>query len=135
MAQNSPGRIRHPFTRVTTALAEANYVTTARATESVQTLADGANIAWNLSRGGQAKVTLGGNRTLDNPISMVAGAQYSLRIIQDGTGSRTLAYGTAYLWPKDVSPTLTTTASATDVLTFLCDGTNMIATAGVFDSK
>ena len=101
----------------------------------VQTLSDGANIAWDLNLGGQAKVTLGGNRTLDNPTNLVAGAIYTLRVIQDGTGTRLLSYGSAYLWPKDVPPTLTTTASATDVLVFLCDGTNMIAIAAVFDTK
>lgn len=101
----------------------------------VQTLSDGANIAWDLNLGGQAVVTLGGNRTLDNPTNLVAGAIYTLRVIQDGTGTRLLTFDTAYLWPKDVPPTLSATAGATDVLVFLCDGTNMIPLAAVFDVR
>lgn len=44
-----------------------------------------------------AKVTLGGSRMLDNPTNMTDGATYILRVIQDGAGSRTLAYGANYL--------------------------------------
>ena len=101
----------------------------------VQVLTDGANIAWNLTSGGQAKVTLGGNRTLDNPTNLVAGASYTLRVIQDNSGSRTLAYGTAYLWPGDEPPTLTAAGNATDVLVFLCDGTSLLGISAVFDVK
>ena len=101
----------------------------------IQTLSDGANIAWNLNLGGQAVVTLGGNRTLDNPTNLVAGAIYTLRVIQDGVGTRLLAFGAAYLWPRAIPPTLTATAGATDVLVFLCDGTNMIPLAAVFDVR
>lgn len=89
------------------------------------TLTDGANIAWNLDDGQSAKVTLGGNRTLDNPTNMIDGGTYILRVIQDATGSRTLGFGTAYKWPGGTPPTLTTTANAVDILSFVSDGTNM----------
>lgn len=98
-----------------------------------QTLTDGANIAWDLDDGGSADVTLAGNRTLDNPTNMVDGAIYRLRIIQDGTGTRTLAYGAAYLWPGGVAPTLTATAGAVDIITWLCDGTDMYCKGATFD--
>ena len=100
-----------------------------------QTLTDGANIAWNLASGGQAKVTLGGNRTLNNPTNLVAGTVYTLRVIQDGTGTRLLSYGALYLWPGGVPPTLTATAGATDVLVFLCDGTSLLCMGAAFDMK
>ena len=93
-----------------------------------QTLADGANISWNLNTEQTAVVTLAGNRTLDNPTNMVAGGTYIVRVVQDGTGSRTLAYGANYLWSGGTAPTLTTTASAVDILTFVSDGTNMYGT-------
>lgn len=89
------------------------------------TLTDGANIAWNLDDNQVATVTLAGNRTLDNPTNMKAGGVYILRPVQDATGSRTLAYGSAYKWPGGTAPTLTTTANAVDILTFISDGTNM----------
>ncbi len=90
-----------------------------------QTLTDGVTIAWDVNNGAFAVVTLAGNRTLDNPTNMVAGASYALKVIQDGTGSRTLSYGSAYKWASGGAPTLSTAIGAIDILTFVSDGTNM----------
>lgn len=90
-----------------------------------QTLTDGATISWNLSTQPEATVTLAGNRTLSNPTNQTAGAVYHLRVVQDGTGSRTLSYGTDYNFGTAGTPTLTTTAAAEDVLTFRSNGTEM----------
>jgi hypothetical protein len=95
------------------------------------TLTDAANISWDLESNQVAKVTLAGNRTLDNPTNMVDGATYILRVIQDGTGSRTLAYGSAYKWAGGTAPTMTTTAAAIDILTFISDGTNMFGVSSL----
>lgn len=89
------------------------------------TLVDGASISWDVSTNQSAVVTLGGNRTLTNPTNAVAGATYRLKVIQDGSGTRTLTYGTAYKFPGAVTPVLTTTASGYDILWFDYDGTNM----------
>ena len=93
-----------------------------------QTLTDGATIDWNLSTQQVAKVTLAGNRTLNAPTNQQAGAFYSLTIIQDGTGSRTLTFNSAYKFTGATAPTLTTTASAKDVIVFKSDGTNLLET-------
>jgi hypothetical protein len=90
-----------------------------------QSLTYGSSITWNLATQQVASVTLTGNATLANPSNMVNGGTYILTITQDGTGSRTLAYGTDYLWPGGVSPTLTTTPGAVDVLTFVSNGSVM----------
>lgn len=66
--------------------------------QSVQTLTDAANVDWNLKLGGYASLTIGGNRTLNNPTNMIAGGSYTLKITQDGAGSRTLGFGSAYKW-------------------------------------
>ena len=92
---------------------------------SSQALTDGATISWNVASGAFATVTLGGNRTLANPTNLVAGASYAIKITQDGTGSRTLAYGSVYKWVGGVAPTLSTAASTVDIITFISDGTNM----------
>jgi len=89
------------------------------------TLVDGTNISWNLNTSQVATVTLAGNRTLNNPTNMQSGATYILIVKQDGTGNRTLSYGSAYKWPNGTPPILSTTASAVDILTFISDGTNM----------
>ena len=104
-----------------------NWVMTARAiNQQPGALIDGANISWNLIVAPFAKVTLGGNRTLDNPVYLQPGMQYVLIVKQDATGSRTLAYGANYKWENGAAPVLSTAAGATDIITFVCDGTNML---------
>ena len=90
------------------------------------TLTDGATIDWNLQTQQVAKVTLGGNRTLNAPTNQVAGAFCSLLIVQDGTGSRTLSFNSTYKFTGATAPTLTTTASAKDLIVFRSDGTNLL---------
>jgi hypothetical protein len=88
------------------------------------TLTDAAQITWNACDGHAATVTLGGNRTLNNPTNLAQGS-YLLKVIQDGTGSRTLSTFTDYCWPGGVAPTLTTGANAVDILTFWSDGSKL----------
>ncbi len=96
-------------------LAQANVFTKAQAVTPVA-LTDAASIATDASLSNTFTVTLGGNRTLANPTNMTNGAIYTWRVRQDGTGSRTLAYGSKFKWPEGTAPTLTTTASATDFI-------------------
>ena len=96
-------------------LAQANVFTKAQTVTPVA-LTDAASIATDASLSNTFTVTLGGNRTLVNPTNMTNGAIYNWRIRQDGTGSRTLAYGSKFKWPGGTAPTLTTTASATDFI-------------------
>lgn len=85
-----------------------------------QTLTDAATIAWNIATGYNAKVTLGGNRTLGAPTNLQEGLGGVLRVIQDGTGSRTLAYNACWDFGALGSPTLTTTAAAEDLIFWVC---------------
>ena len=48
-----------------------------------------------------------------------------ISVIQDGTGSRTLSFDSNYKFTGGTAPTLTTTASARDVIVFVSNGTNM----------
>jgi len=84
------------------------------------------NVAWNLSTQQVAKLTLTGNVTLSAPSNQQAGAFYSLALIQDGTGSRTVTFNSAYKFTGATAPTLTTTASAKDIIIFKSDGTNLL---------
>src|SRR4030042_1594951 len=60
---------------------------------SVSALTDGATITPNFAVANNFSVTLGGNRTLANPTNITAGQSGVIVITQDGTGSRTLAFG------------------------------------------
>ena len=90
-----------------------------------QSLSDGTNIDWNLQTQQVATVTLGGNRTFNAPSNHAAGLVCILTIVQDGTGSRTATFNSAFKFTRGSAPTLTTTASARDVLVFISDGTNL----------
>jgi len=104
-------------------------VYTAQQNFGTATLTDAATISWDVATAQVAKVTLGDNRTLGAPTNLVDGGTYILRVIQDGTGSRTLAYNAVFKWPGGTTPTLSTAASAIDILTFISDGTNMYGVA------
>ena len=46
------------------------------------------------------------------------------KVVQDGTGSRTVTWPNTVKWPASTAPTLTTTANGIDVIAFYYDGTN-----------
>lgn len=80
---------------------------------------DGATITFNMATSNLHTVTLGGNRTL--ALSNVAVGQcFILRLVQDGSGSRTVTWFSTIKWAGGSAPTLTTTANKTDVLGFIC---------------
>jgi hypothetical protein len=85
-------------------------------------LTDAANISWNHHSQQNGQVTLGGNRTLDNPTDTQDGTSHTLLVIQDATGTRTLAYGSNYRWPLNTAPILSTAANAKDLLSFVTIG-------------
>lgn len=85
-------------------------------------LADAATIAVDVSHGGIATVTLAGNRTLGNPTGSPVGGQKLLLIVaQDGTGGRTLAFGTQYDFTGLSTPVLNAAASAKTIIEFVFD--------------
>lgn len=102
---------------------------------SVSALTDGATITPNFALANNFSVTLGGNRTLANPTNLTAGQHGVIVITQDGTGSRTLAYGSYFKFPSGTAPTLTTTASAVDVLAYYCESSTRITARLIGDTK
>lgn len=102
---------------------------------AVNTLTDGATITPDFSAGNNFAVTLGGNRTLANPTNIVAGQSGVIVITQDGTGSRLLSYGSYFKFPAGTAPTLTTTASAVDVLAYYVESSTRITARLVADVK
>jgi hypothetical protein len=80
-------------------------------------------ITVNFSNGPAQKVTLTGNATftLSNPAS---GGAYVIKLVQDGTGSRTVTWPAAVKWPSGTAPTLSTTATKIDLINLYYDGTS-----------
>lgn len=89
------------------------------------TLTDAATISWDASANQVTSVTLAGDRTFGAPTNMVDGGVYVLTVIQDATGTRVPSWNAVFKFAAATAPTLTTTASAKDILVFLSDGTNM----------
>lgn len=85
-----------------------------------QVLTDGATVAWDMAAGFNARVTLGGNRTLGAPTNPKEGMTYVLEVIQDATGSRTLTWPAAFNWGSAGAPTLSTGANKVDIVTLYC---------------
>lgn len=81
-------------------------------------------VAVNAALGNVFTLTLTASTwTISNPTNPVDGQVIRLRLAQDGTGSRTVSWGTAYDWgttagSANSAPTLTTTASKTDTVAF-----------------
>lgn len=102
---------------------------------AITALTDGATITADLAVANNFSVTLGGNRTLANPSNQTAGQSGVIVITQDGTGSRTLAFGSNWKFATGTAPTLTTTASAVDVLAYYVESASRITARLIGDVK
>lgn len=95
-------------------------------TGATQNLAD-----W--TAGSACTITLTGNCTGTSTMTSPTGvSRLTLRIVQDGTGSRTISTWPATVkWAGGVAPTLTTTAGGVDIVTFYWNGTNFYGVASL----
>ena len=93
---------------------------------TITALTDGTTVTPNFAAANNFSLTIGGNRTLANPTNLTAGQSGVIVITQDGTGSRTLAYGSYWKFASGTAPTLTTTASAVDMIAYFVVSTTKI---------
>ena len=118
-----------------TAKTDVAQAFTAAQRGAITALTDGATITPNFALANNFSVTLAGNRTLANPTNLTAGQSGVIVITQDATGSRTLSYGTYWKFAGGTAPTLTTTASAVDVLAYYVESTTRITVTLLKDTK
>lgn len=85
---------------------------------AINPLTDAATIALDLSLSNNYLVQLGGNRTLGMPTSVVAGQSGVITVLQDKTGSRTLAYAWPYVWANGLAGALSTPGCSEDQLVY-----------------
>lgn len=93
---------------------------------AISVLSDGATITPDFAASNNFSVTLGGNRTMANPSNLTAGQSGSIFVSQDGTGSRTLAWGSYWDFTTGAAPTLSTSASAVDRIDYIVRTTTSI---------
>jgi hypothetical protein len=96
-----------------TITAEANAVA------EIETLNSASTITPNFANSCNFTVTLGTNTTIANPSNLTAGQSGSIFIVQDGTGSRTAAFGSYWDFAGGAAPTLTTTANGVDRIDYI----------------
>ena len=93
---------------------------------SITAITDVASITPDFALSNNFSLTLGGNRTLQNPSNLTVGQSGSIFISQDSTGSRTLAFGSQYDFAGGTAPTLSTAASAVDRIDYIVRTTSSI---------
>lgn len=88
-------------------------------------LTSGTTITPDFNNGHNFTLTLAHNATLANPTNVQAGDSGVIEITQDGTGSRTMAFGTNWKFPSG-APTLSTAAGTIDVIAYYAVTTTRI---------
>ena len=88
---------------------------------TVTNATSGSTETFDLENGNVFDLTLTDNCTLtfSNPPTSGTSGSFTLILRQDGTGSRTVTWPASVDWADASAPTLTTDASAVDVLTFI----------------
>jgi hypothetical protein len=101
-----------------------NYVETL---QSVGTVGSSASLSLTTGTFLTATLTASTPCTFTMP-SAVGGKSFILKLIQASSGMTTATF-TSVKWPGGTAPTITATASAVDILSFVSDGTNWYGTA------
>lgn len=95
-------------------------------TEETYSVNSGTALTIDLANGSQQVITLTGNVTFTFPAA-ATGKAFTLYLKQDATGGRTVTWPSSAKFPANTAPTITSTASKMDKISFQCpDGTNWI---------
>lgn len=97
--------------------------------ETMVTASTGTAYTVNTADGTLFDLTLTGNCTFTFPAAS-SGAQFTLLLKQDATGSRAVTWPASARWAGSASPTTTTTAGRTDVISFVAEGAYWLGFVG-----
>ncbi len=115
-------KVNQNFTAVKTAIDQL------QADKLLTTLTDAETVTLNLNTSKMFTLTtgdvIGTNRILALS-NVVVGQGFMVRIVQGGTGSKTVTWWSSIKWPSGTAPTLTTTIGSIDVFGFVCTATNV----------
>lgn len=102
---------------------------------AVTTLTSSANVSPDFASNNFFSITLDTNVTFGAPTNLSTGQAGVIFLVQDGTGSRTASWNTFYRFPAQTAPTLTTTANAVDMLTYVVKSSTEILCDVVLDIR
>jgi hypothetical protein len=114
--------------KIGTASTTASLYVVGNSASNIVAVGTESTITVDLTTGNNFTITLNGNYTLGNPTGVTTGQSGSIYLVQDGTGSRTLGFGTHWHFAGGTAPTLSTGANAVDVLVYQCRTTTSIPT-------
>jgi hypothetical protein len=112
--------------KIGTASTTASLYVVGNSASNIVAVGTESTITVDLTTGNNFTITLNGNYTLGNPTGVTTGQSGSIYLVQDGTGSRTLGFGTHWHFAGGTAPTLSTGANAVDVLVYQCRTTTSI---------
>lgn len=95
-------------------------------------LAGGTSFVLNTTLATNYNTALTANRTIDFR-EHKAGRTFRLKVAQDATGSRLMTWDAEVAWPGAAAPTLTTTASRSDLFEFYDNGTKYLGRTVALD--
>ena len=98
----------------------ATAATSAKITQ-VAITSSSAAVAWDAAAAANAYHVTTENTTFSAPSNAVEGAIISVELAQGGT-ARTIAWNTVFEWASSTAPTVTATASKTDIFSFRYNG-------------
>ena len=102
-----------------TAKTDVAQTFTAAQRSTITTLTSGATVTPDFAASNNYTLTLDQNLTIANPTNLTAGQSGSIFLVQDGTGSRTAAWGSYWDFAGGVAPVLTTTAAGIDRVDYI----------------
>ena len=111
-----------------TAKTDTAQTFTAAQRGTITTLTPGTTVTPDLAVSNNFTLTPAQNTTIANPTNITAGQSGSIFIVQDGTGSRTAAWGSYWDFAGGVAPTLTTTAAGCDRVDYVVRSSTSIHT-------
>lgn len=90
----------------------------------------GSNVFFNADSGQVGHVSMSTNLYFNVPSNLKVGT-YVFFLYQDATGSRTALWTNRFKWHNGTAPTLSTNALYTNLISFVCNGTNLIGGTAV----
>ena len=102
-------------------------VTTKGTIGEVITVSYASTITLDFRTGNNFTTTLTGNTTFANPSNISAGQSGVIFVLQDGTGSRTAAFGSYWDFSDGTAPTLSTGANAVDMIAWMARSSTKIS--------
>jgi hypothetical protein len=89
------------------------------AVAEIDTLTSASTVTPDFATSCNFTLTLGTNVTLANPSNLTAGQSGSIFLVQDGTGSRSITFGSYWDFAGGSAPTISTAASSVDRLDYI----------------